>query len=248
MIVAVLGVAKTTTVATLGHALTRLKPQWAQESVLAVDLDPKAKLTSWIGGNDPFPTLPNGMVDPIELSRAGDLALFSLAGRTIKAKPERPFTGLRDALRGFAFQRILLDCPRSFDVLSMNAVCTADELLVSVTSPAMAVEALEQLRVAIDKLCVAGGLEQFPPVRFLLTRQERPGAQAVQELRERLARQSGIAVCETTIREAPVLAKCAARRQTIFDFAPGEAVAEDYAALAEELHRYCVREEPLDEA
>jgi chromosome partitioning protein len=148
------GVAKTTTVASLGTALAELG-----RKVLLVDLDPQACL-SFSLGLDP---------DALELSvhdvllgrvSAGmavhstaegvDLlpATIDLAGceAVLLTKTGREQT-LRLALEdlGSVYDWILLDCPPSLGVLTLNALTAADEVLIPLQCEALSHRGVGQL-------------------------------------------------------------------------------------------------------
>lgn len=249
MIIAVInekgGVGKTTTVATLGHALAL-----RGERVLVVDLDPQANLTSWIGPDDPpRATIANALSDKslmseaIAPSTAGSVSIaygsrsIADAADDLRASNPAPALALRRALRGLSYDRIFIDCPPGLGVLSVNAVCAADELLIPVNSQSMALSGMVQLQSTIDELREAEVIQQGPLQRLLLTMYDNRRALA-REVREYLDGQNGAQLYETTIRASARIAECYGHHQTIFDYAPREGVADDYIQLAEEVQGY----------
>ncbi len=133
------GVAKTTTVASLGSALAELG-----QRVLLVDLDPQACLTFSLGvdpedlevslhqvllgaaaASDALLTVDEGadlLPATIELAGA-EGALLTRTGRELT---------LRNALEEVVddYDWVILDCPPSLGVLTVNALTAADEVLV----------------------------------------------------------------------------------------------------------------------
>jgi chromosome partitioning protein len=148
------GVAKTTTVASLGVALAELG-----QKVLLVDLDPQACLT-FSFGFDP---------DHLELSLHDVLLGRVSAGMVVQSTDEGPDllpatidlagceavlltkTGreqtLRLALDDLApgYDWVLLDCPPSLGVLTLNALTAADECIVPLQCEALSHRGVGQL-------------------------------------------------------------------------------------------------------
>ncbi len=133
------GVAKTTTVASLGAALSELGRR-----VLLVDLDPQSCLTFSLGLDPETVTaslhevlaagLPLGEA-VVSTAEGMDLvpAAIDLAGTEamLLARPGREYS-LREALGTLAqrYDVMLLDCSPSLGVLTLNALTAADEVLV----------------------------------------------------------------------------------------------------------------------
>jgi chromosome partitioning protein len=133
------GVAKTTTVASLGSALAE-----QGRKVLLVDLDAQSCLTFSLGLD---PEAVELSVHDVLLGRVGasmailptedgvDLlpATIELAGTEAQllSRPGREFV-LRSALEevAAAYEVILLDCSPSLGVLTLNALTAADELII----------------------------------------------------------------------------------------------------------------------
>jgi chromosome partitioning protein len=140
------GVAKTTTVASLGVALAEL-----DRRVLLVDLDPEACLTFSLG-LDPDEIEPSvrdlllGRISAglaVQKSPEGpDLlpATIDLVGSevTLSAAPGGVF-GLRSALErvGFGYQWVLLDCPPGLGALTVAGLTAADEVLIPLQCEAL---------------------------------------------------------------------------------------------------------------
>ena len=146
------GVGKTTTCVNLAAALNE-----AGQRVLLCDFDPQANSTSGMGVDK---SLSQGVYqvmvgeapveDAIVATRYGDVlpSNKALAGAGIEliGMERREFL-LRDALRQVddRYDFIFIDCPPSLELLTLNALCAADTLLVPVQGEYFALEGLSDL-------------------------------------------------------------------------------------------------------
>lgn len=147
------GVAKTTTVVSLAAALTELGL-----AVLAIDLDPQSALTFSLGydAGQMQATMHDVLVRSEPLEHAvhqhaeTDVAVADadLAGAevTLAARAGREFR-LRGALEPLraTYDVVLVDCPPSLGVLTLNGLTAADRLLVPVQCETLAHRGVAQL-------------------------------------------------------------------------------------------------------
>jgi chromosome partitioning protein len=157
------GVGKTTTAINLATALAAIG-----ESVLIVDLDPQGNASTGLGierrdrkissydllmgyssiAETALATaVPNLHIVPSTM----DLLGFEME---ISQAPDRAFK-LRSALNGdgaLAYSYILLDCPPSFNLLTMNAMAAAHSILVPLQCEFFALEGLSQLLETVDQV------------------------------------------------------------------------------------------------
>ena len=146
------GVGKTTTCVNLTAALTE-----AGKRVLLCDFDPQANATSGMGVDK---TVSKGIyevvigdmpaADAIVHTRWGDVlpSNKALAGAGIELITlEQRESLLRRALTPLreSYDFILIDCPPSLELLTLNALCAADSLLVPVQGEYYALEGLSDL-------------------------------------------------------------------------------------------------------
>jgi chromosome partitioning protein len=152
------GVAKTTTVVSLAAAMAEL-----DRAVLVVDLDPQACLTFSLG-YDPDVLEPSlhevvvgraRLVDTIVQHPVCDLAPsnLDLAGAevTLLARTGREYL-LRGELADLvdSYDLVLVDCPPSLGVLTINALTAADEVLIPVQCETLAHRGVSQLLETIQ--------------------------------------------------------------------------------------------------
>ena len=151
------GVGKTTTAVSLTAALTQ-----QGKRVLLCDFDPQANATSGLGVdrmasrltvydviiNDADPAsavlkTPYGHILPSGPDLAG-------AGIELVSLPRREFR-LRDALETLRqdYDYILIDCPPSLELLTLNALCAADQVLIPVQCEYYALEGLSDLMTTL---------------------------------------------------------------------------------------------------
>lgn len=156
------GVGKTTTAINLGTALAAVG-----EKVLLIDSDPQGNASTGLGvgralrkktlydvlmGEQPLPqavvktSVPGLDLVPSDPDLSGvELELGQQARRSFK---------LRDALAplrdGRSYTYVLIDCPPSLNLLTVNAMAAADAVLVPLQCEFFALEGLTQLMRTID--------------------------------------------------------------------------------------------------
>jgi chromosome partitioning protein len=153
------GVGKTTTAINLGAYLAR-----AGHSVLIADMDPQGNSTSGLGldkqalnstlydvlfaranANQTTHKINSKLaVLPANANLAGaEVELVPLAGRELK---------LREVLGGQSYEFILIDCPPSLGLLTVNALAAANSVLIPVQAEYYALEGLSQLLNVIQQV------------------------------------------------------------------------------------------------
>ncbi len=239
------GVGKTTTAVNLGAALASLG-----QHVLLIDIDPQANATSSLGLNRHAVSL--SVYDAIINERPlGDIVLPTgqpgldlvpsspdLAGAEVELVPminrerrlKRALDGHRDS-----FDFILIDCPPSLGLLTVNALSAADEVLVPVQCEYLPLEGLTLLVRTIDlvrrhlnpELRLAGLVMTMHDARTNLARQ------VVEEVRAHFPGQCFNTIIPRSIR----LSEAPSYGETILTYAPNSTGAVAYRLLAQELLR-----------
>lgn len=146
------GVGKTTTCVNLAAALTSLGAK-----VLVCDFDPQGNATSGLGVEKSHsPSIYDVVVNGVEVRRAIVTTRWcdvlpankALSGATVELiSMERREYRLRDALSDIkgSYDFIFIDCPPSLELLTLDALCAADTLLVPVQCEYFALEGLSDL-------------------------------------------------------------------------------------------------------
>jgi chromosome partitioning protein len=158
------GVGKTTTVINLGTALAAVG-----EKVLVVDSDPQGNLSTGLGvpPQRRAKTLYDVLIEHLPLADAAiatavpglDLAPADadLTGVELElSQQQRRAFRLKDALAALrskgAYDYVLIDCPPSLNLLTLNAMAAADAVLVPLQCEFFALEGLTQLMGTVDRV------------------------------------------------------------------------------------------------
>lgn len=247
------GVGKTTTAVNVGAALAE-----QGQRVCLVDLDPQAHLTINYG-IDPSsgsPTLYDVLVDErsvleamirideriavvpgsIDLA-AAEVELVTVIGRETLLRQRM------EAVRG-EFDFVLLDCPPSLGLLTVNGLVLADEVLIPMQPHFLALQGFAKLLETVNlvsrrmnpRLKVSGVL------LTMFDGQARLSNEVVTELRRFISEAAGknlpwsdARLFDTKIRRNIKLAESPSFGQTILQYDPSSNGSADYRALAREL-------------
>jgi len=161
------GVGKTTTAINLAVCITVLR-----KTVLLIDLDPQANATSGLGiektpGNSIYAPLlgEKDIHEVIQGTAYKRLDLIAseldLAGAEVDiARADNYLHRLREALEPIhnenRYDYILIDCPPSLGILTMNALTAADSILIPLQCEYYALEGLSVITDLIEKLKTSG--------------------------------------------------------------------------------------------
>jgi len=236
------GVAKTTTVAALAAA-------WADRGrkVLAVDLDPQAALTYSLGfePDEVDPTVHDALAGrtPIgdavlTVSEGFDLvpANIDLAGAEayLLTRTGREYA-LRSALEDVAgsYDVIVLDCPPSLGVLTINALTAADEVVIPLQCETLSHRGVGQLLGTIEdvrrltnrNLRVAGVIPTMFDARTTHSK----------EVLADVGDRYGLHVFQPPVRRSVRFSEAPLEGRSILRFAPGHPGAEAYRVIARDL-------------
>ena len=236
------GTGKTTAVRTLTDIFGRIDLR-----VLAVDLDPQANLSDYLDVDpEASPTVGDvlsGTATPIEAVHDGIMpANLGLAESELMlgGKMGRELT-LKKALREVkgGYDVILIDCPPSLGLLTVNALVASDYALLSAEAQYFALQGVEQalevIELARDSLNPE--LEWLGVVLNIADMRTRHSREAFDSLREHF----GEKLFDTTIRASIAYAESAERAVSIIDYRPDLGV--DYLSVADELLRRLRMEE-----
>jgi chromosome partitioning protein len=228
------GTGKTTTVRALADVYRRIGLD-----VLCVDLDPQGNLSDYFDvPADASPTVADvlaGQARAVDAVHGGILpanlglaeAELILAGKMGRELARR--RAMRDVKR--QHDLVLVDCPPSLGLLTVNALVAADHALISSEAEYFSLQGVEQALEVVElakeslhpELDWLGVVLNIADLRLIHARE------ALQQLKKRF----GDKLLDTVIRRSVRYAESAERGVSILDYAPD--LGADYLALADEL-------------
>lgn len=249
------GVGKTTTVMNLGVALSK-----EGKRVLLVDGDPQANLTSYLGitpgepphesvhtldeiylakrplgtdGKSPFITPTDSGVDLIASDKALAGVEYYLFTRTDR---EVVLARFLDTVSS-AYDFIIIDTPPSLNLLTLNALCASDHVLIPVQPEFFSLEGIVKIRESIEdvksrwnpKISIIGVLPTQLSNRRKLT----------QEVLQTLKEELGEKLFEAAIHDNAAVAESSGHAQSVLEYDRSSRGAKDYLSAAKELLMRC---------
>lgn len=235
------GVGKTTTAINLSAYLAA-----EGHPTLLVDMDPQGNASSGLGFQRPRKTIYEVLLGDYTLSstivktNVEKLDLvpsdIRLSGAELElASMERRESRARAALETVRDQYdfILIDCPPSLNMLTVNALTAAQSVIIPVQCEYYALEGLTTLMQTIQRVQrgLNTGLQVEGIVMTMLTSNTKLGQEVVEDVR----RHYGEYIFETVIPRNVKLGEAPSFCQPVSTYAPTSTGAEKYHALAQEL-------------
>ncbi|WP_200824059.1 ParA family protein [Nonomuraea solani] len=245
------GVGKTTTSVNIAAALSM-----HGQRVLVVDLDPQGNASTALAtehrGDVPdvyqvlvddlpmadivkqVPEMPNLYCAPATIDLAGaEIELVSLVAR--EARLRRALA----AYEGVEFDYIIIDCPPSLGLLTVNALVCADEVMIPIQCEYYALEGLGQLLRNVDliRAHLNPTLQLSTIVLTMYDGRTRLASQVAEEVRSHF----GETVLNTVIPRSVRLSEAPSYGQSVMTYDPGSSGAMAYMDAAREIaHRAVV--------
>jgi chromosome partitioning protein len=230
------GVAKTTSTANIGRGLFD-----RGYKVLLIDLDPQHNLTQSLGEPEPKESVYHSLVKseplPVVEIAKKDTSYFHLVPASlqlIRAELEmaamyKREEKLNNVLRDIAprYDYILMDCPPSLGLLTINAYAASDLIFSPVGAEYLSLKGLDILSQTLDSI----GLEID---RIFITNYDARKALSKSVL-ESIQNDWGNKVFNTIIRTNVALAEAPAFGLDVFQHAPESHGATDYSSLIDEI-------------
>lgn len=233
------GSGKTTTAVNLGYALSKLN-----KKVLLVDLDPQGNLSYSLEVNEDTAELSTVFTEGKELSE------IMIEKRGITVIPSNMnLSDVEFSLQNFpnreyiiskllspyinSFDYILLDCPPSRSLLTINALCVADKVIAPILLDVLSIQGIKHIRRTVaqikkvfnDKLDFLGILAVNVDERKRLT----------QQVLEFIQIHFDINVFNNYIRTDVKTAEAPSHGLSVLHYAPKSNSAKDFMSVAQEL-------------
>ena len=231
------GTGKTTTTINLGSALSKLGKR-----VLLLDLDPQGNLSYSLAVTEPKATLAdaflgNATLQDVLVEKDG---LWIAPGSnelvdieiSLVSQPEREkflLSMIKD-LKGFDY--VLIDCPPSLSVLTLNALTASNEVLIPLQMEVLTLQGLDQILNTVQKIKKAFNpklkIKGIVVVMFDMRRK------LSQEVLDYLQQHIKEYIFKQNIRLNVKLAEAPSFGRSIIDYDATSNGAKDYMALADE--------------
>lgn len=248
------GVGKTTSTVNVAAALAQLG-----QRVLVIDLDPQGNASTALGIDHrrgtpstydalvdgvpldeviaPSEDLENLFVVPATIDLAGaEIELVSVVareGRLKKAITGHPFVGTAEEAGEDRFDYVIVDCPPSLGLLTLNALVAGDEMLIPIQAEYYALEGLGQLLETVEmvKAHLNPGLDVSTILITMYDARTRLAAGVAEEVREHFGPQ----VLRTAIPRSVRVSEAPSYGQTVMTYDPGSPGALSYLEAAREI-------------
>ena len=246
------GVAKTTTTLAMSAALAE-----RGHNVLAVDMDPQGALTYSTGIDpDALDETVNDVlvrrlpVEKVVVTREVDIlpANIDLAGAEaiLLAKTGREYA-LQRALRelGDRYNFVMIDCPPSLGILTINALTAAQEIVIPLQCEALSHRGVGQLIETLEDIrhFTNPELEVFGVIPTMYDGRSLHARRVLKDVGDRY----GVPVMEPPVKKSIRLAEAAQAGLSILGYASSHPAADAYRELARQVDDRKVDVHPVPE-
>lgn len=234
------GVAKTTTTLSVGYSLARRGYR-----VLLMDLDPQSNLTlSLLQEDAEYSSIYDAVIkrdEPLPLIRVKDtldltpssLELSQLE-ISLTSLLEREYV-ITDKLVPLMdkYDFILIDCPPSLGIFTINALVASDYVLIPLTAEVVPYKGLGSMMTLTSK--ISERLNKRLSVLGIFFTRYKAKLNLTVQIESAVRQIYGPLLLETRIRDTVKVAEAPLGRETILEYAPKSTAATDYEKLVDEL-------------
>ena len=231
------GVGKTTTTANVGACLSL-----QGYKVLLIDLDAQANLTEYYLSQRLERTVYNAFIEesPLPITEIREnlsivpssLEMLDIESKTADNLERAELLDILIEPVKDKYDFILIDCPPSLGIVTINALIAATDLYITLTAETMPVKGLKTISDIISRV----QRRKNPSLKLSGIIICRWGGRSLnKQVEESLRAKFGEVVFNTKIRENISLAEAPAFLEDIVTYAPTSHGAEDYKALTKEI-------------
>lgn len=231
------GTGKTTTTVNLGKALAM-----QNNKVLIIDIDSQSNLSQHVGIDEAQETIYEALCQKraLPVIDLGDNlhivpANLELAGADEELKKDvNGYFKLRTALAEIQsdYDFIVIDCPPSLDILTINALIASDEVIIPTQSQYFSIRGLQTIFELIEEL--KQNLNPDLKIKGILLTQVN-NTVINKTIQDTVYEGYGDLVFKTFVRQNIALTEASYSNQSIFEYNPKSQGAEDYLNLSKEI-------------
>jgi chromosome partitioning protein len=234
------GVGKTTTVINLGVALAEMK-----QKVLLIDIDPQGALSAGLGINasmvdatiytllmdNDYPI--SRAVQPVQayldmIPANGDLSAAEIE-LIAEIRRELILRRVLEPLNAW-YDFILLDCPPSLNLLTINALCACQEVIIPLQCEHLATRGIQMMLDTIER--IKARLNPALELRGILTTMYSTGTVHARDVLREMRAEFGDKVFDVIVHKSIHFAEASEAKKAIVDYASKHKGAVAYKKLA----------------